>query len=139
MLILVLCLISSFALSTCFKSVFFFSSVRQRALALHATVQEKEDAVSQFCVGTNTFFKSWVIKPVRDFSELVPAKGGLNFLEKITSPPQSPGLPRPVTLTIAASVPTALVWYGWYKVDDLSFLPPLIHSLFISLSIDGTR
>eukprot|EP00596_Hydrurales_sp_CCMP1899_P006042 CAMPEP_0119051584 /NCGR_PEP_ID=MMETSP1177-20130426/73153_1 /TAXON_ID=2985 /ORGANISM="Ochromonas sp, Strain CCMP1899" /LENGTH=215 /DNA_ID=CAMNT_0007030837 /DNA_START=541 /DNA_END=1188 /DNA_ORIENTATION=+ len=39
----------------------------------------------------------------------------MTFLEKLTTPPQYPGLPRPVSLTILASVPTALGWYGFYK------------------------
>ena len=97
MLLLVLCLISGFDLSSCFKVG--VSSVRQRALTkLHATVQEKAtpDAVSQFCVGTNTFFKSLTIKPVREFAEIIPAKGGMNFLESIfqgvptAGPPTAP-------------------------------------------------
>jgi len=33
----------------------------------------------------------------------------------ITTPPESPGVPRGVSLTILASVPTALGWYGYYK------------------------
>jgi hypothetical protein len=33
----------------------------------------------------------------------------------ITAPPQSPGRPRPLWLVIAASIPTGLVWYGYYK------------------------
>ena len=35
--------------------------------------------------------------------------------ERLTSPPCTPGLSRPVWLVIAASVPTALGWYGYYK------------------------
>ena len=35
--------------------------------------------------------------------------------ERLKSPPCSPGLSRPVWLVIAASVPTLLGWYGYYK------------------------
>ena len=40
---------------------------------------------------------------------------GPGFWETVKSPPEMPGLSRPVWLTIAASVPTALGWYGYYK------------------------
>ena len=40
---------------------------------------------------------------------------GLNIAQQLTSPPQVPGISRGVSLTIAASVPTALGWYGYYK------------------------
>lgn len=40
---------------------------------------------------------------------------GPNFWKTVKSPPEMPGLARPVWLTIAASVPTALGWYGYYK------------------------
>jgi hypothetical protein len=36
-------------------------------------------------------------------------------LSKLTAPPELPGIPRPVWLTILGSVPTALGWYGYYK------------------------
>jgi hypothetical protein len=38
-----------------------------------------------------------------------------NFVALATAPPQRPGLPRPLWLVIAASLPTGLVWYGYYK------------------------
>ena len=122
MVLLSVTLLSCFALSTSFK--LDVTSRRGVLTKLHATAPVKstsEDAVDQFCQFTNKFMRSLVIKPVQDFAEIVPSRNGLSFIEKITSPPQTPGLPRPVTLTIAASVPTALVWYGWYKVYRLSF------------------
>lgn len=36
-------------------------------------------------------------------------------MSKLTAPPEVPGIPRPVWLTILGSVPTALGWYGYYK------------------------
>ncbi len=38
-----------------------------------------------------------------------------DILSKLTAPPEIPGIPRPVWLTILGSVPTALGWYGYYK------------------------
>ena len=38
-----------------------------------------------------------------------------DFLSVVTAAPETPGIPRPVWLTIAASVPTGLIWYGWYN------------------------
>ena len=38
-----------------------------------------------------------------------------SFLEKVSSPPRLPMISRPAWLTIAASVPTGLAWYGFYK------------------------
>jgi hypothetical protein len=38
-----------------------------------------------------------------------------NFVALATAPPQRPGRPRPLWLVMAASLPTGLVWYGYYK------------------------
>ena len=63
--------------------------------------------------------KSLVIEPVRNYVETQPAESVVtsasNPLEKLTAPPEIPGIPRPVWLTILGSVPTALGWYGYYK------------------------
>ena len=74
------------------------------------------DLISDFCIGTNTFWRRLVIKPVLDYVELQP--GGTaksDIISKLTAPPEVPGIPRPVWLTILGSVPTALGWYGYYK------------------------
>lgn len=39
----------------------------------------------------------------------------INILSMVTSSPRIPGLPRPLWLVILASLPTGLVWYGYYK------------------------
>eukprot|EP00566_Odontella_aurita_P019940 CAMPEP_0113594418 /NCGR_PEP_ID=MMETSP0015_2-20120614/39074_1 /TAXON_ID=2838 /ORGANISM="Odontella" /LENGTH=296 /DNA_ID=CAMNT_0000501429 /DNA_START=78 /DNA_END=968 /DNA_ORIENTATION=- /assembly_acc=CAM_ASM_000160 len=71
-----------------------------------------EQLVNDFCQGTN----GCVVKPVRDYVEIKPAgSAGNDTLVKLTAPPEVPGLPRPVWLTILGSVPTALGWYGYYK------------------------
>ena len=74
-----------------------------------------DNFISDFCIGTNTFWKGLVLKRVRDFVEVRSATDHSNVFEELTSPPESPGLPRPVTLTIIGSVPTGLIWYGYYK------------------------
>jgi hypothetical protein len=63
--------------------------------------------------------KNLVIEPVRNYVETQPAESVVtstsNPLTKLTAPPEVPGIPRPVWLTILGSVPTALGWYGYYK------------------------
>ena len=73
------------------------------------------DLVDSFCRWTNSAFRNLTITPVRDYLEIIPARSNMSFLEILKSPPQYPGISRPVSLTIAASVPTALGWYGFYK------------------------
>ena len=87
-----------------------------RATALRANAID-EDAISDFCKGTNAFWKSLIIPVVRDYADVKP-KGTADvddFFGVVTAAPETPGIPRPVWLTIAASVPTGLIWYGWYK------------------------
>ena len=87
-----------------------------RSTALHANAID-EDAISDFCKGTNAFWKSLIIPVVREYADVKP-KGTADvddFFGVVTAAPETPGIPRPVWLTIAASVPTGLIWYGWYK------------------------
>lgn len=100
------------------------SSKSQRLAPCHSTTKEKtgdffkdnEQAINNFCIGTNEFWKSLVIQPVRDYVEIQPAgTAGSDILSKLTAPPEVPGIPRPVWFTILGSVPTALGWYGYYK------------------------
>ena len=78
-----------------------------------------EDMISDFCQGTNEFWKGLVIEPVKKYVEVQPAETTVTSMSdvftKLTSPPEIPGIPRPVWLTILGSVPTALGWYGYYK------------------------
>ena len=88
---------------------------------LHANAID-EDAISDFCKGTNAFWKSLIIPVVRDYADVKP-KGTADvddFFSVVTAAPETPGIPRPVWLTIAASVPTGLIWYGWYKYSASS-------------------
>lgn len=90
-------------------------AARNRAADSDTPPVKDSDFVDQFCRSTNDLFRSFTVAPVRDYLEIVPAKRHMTFLGKITTPPQYPGVSRGVSLTIAASVPTALGWYGFYK------------------------
>eukprot|EP00977_Amphora_coffeiformis_P027160 scaffold34591_cov183-Amphora_coffeaeformis.AAC.1 len=73
------------------------------------TRPQKKDLVSDFCMATNEFFKGLVVQPVRDSVQIQPAgTARSDLLSKLTAAPEVPGIPRPVWLTIAGSVPTAL-------------------------------
>ena len=95
-----------------------------RSTALHANAID-EDAISDFCKGTNAFWKSLIIPVVREYADVKP-KGTADvddFFSVVTAAPETPGIPRPVWLTIAASVPTGLIWYGWYKYSVVAASP----------------
>ena len=97
------------------------NSIRSRP-AVHSQINAKkdsDDAISDFCQGTNEFWKGLVIEPVKNYVEVQPAEttvsANTDAFTKLTAPPERPGIPRPVWLTILGSVPTGLVWYGYYK------------------------
>ena len=73
--------------------------------------------VDRFCRGTNQLFRSTVFPAVREAVDIREADddSARTYLEKALSPPTLPGRSRPASLVILASVPTALVWYGFYK------------------------
>lgn len=79
------------------------------------------DYLDIFCRGINAIMEQTVVGPVkavaqvRDALPQTSASSSDFFWRTVKSPPELPGLSRPVWLTIAASVPTALGWYGWYK------------------------
>lgn len=81
------------------------------------------DYVDIFCRGVNGLMEQSVVGPVRAVAQVRGAQPQAAttqldqemFWRTVKSPPELPGLSRPVWLTIAASVPTALGWYGWYK------------------------
>ena len=91
------------------------ASARDSADYSLLTDADGDDFVSEFCKGTNAAFEKLVLPSVREWVEIRPASNFSNDIEKMVSPPQIPGIPRPVTMTILASVPTALGWYGYYK------------------------
>lgn len=108
-------------LSDSVVSSFSPSSHRRRIKRHSSPFLAKKDGsdnfISDFCIGTNTFWKKLVIKPVRDYVDARPAEltAESSPIQTLTSPPEIPGIPRPVWLTILGSVPTGLVWYGYYK------------------------
>jgi len=60
--------------------------------------------ISNLCQGTNEFMKSTIIEPVRNFVEIQPAgTAGSGILEKLTAPPEVPGIPRPVSSVVLVS------------------------------------
>jgi hypothetical protein len=84
-----------------------------------------DDYVDQFCRFMNASFKSVTTQWVKDKVKMRPASAVSRDLAEagpfseaawpvLTSPPESPGVPRGVSLTILGSVPTALGWYGFY-------------------------
>jgi len=90
--------------------------LRKFTLSAKKEGDKYEDQINDFCQGTNNFWKSLVIEPVRNYVEIQPAgtaKG--DIWSKLTAAPEVPGIPRPVWFTILGSVPTGLGWYGYYK------------------------
>mmetsp|Transcript_8102 Transcript_8102/g.16356 ORF Transcript_8102/g.16356 Transcript_8102/m.16356 type:complete len:487 (+) Transcript_8102:93-1553(+) len=74
--------------------------------------------ISDALIETNKFFKKATIGPVRNFLSIPkdpPPASQLAPFEAALSPPTLPPIPRPVWLTISMSVPSGLLWYGYYK------------------------
>jgi hypothetical protein len=74
---------------------------------------------SSFPVDVNEFFKMPVPKPLREalsiFKETDENKLDDDIVTLMTAAPGSPGVPRPLWLVLLASLPTGLLWYGYYK------------------------
>ncbi|KAL7573861.1 hypothetical protein ACA910_012430 [Epithemia clementina (nom. ined.)] len=73
-----------------------------------------------FNVRVNEFFKQTVPPGIREkfdvrLEDAAFVRTEFDTIELLTSPPASPGVPRPLWLTILGSVPTGLLWYGFYK------------------------
>ncbi|KAG8464544.1 hypothetical protein KFE25_009912 [Diacronema lutheri] len=79
------------------------------------------DLVDRICRAVNFACRQTVVGSVRRAVALRRApeqpgeRGFAGFLAKATSPPELPPVSRPTWLVIAASVPTLLGWYGFYK------------------------
>ena len=90
--------------------------IKEDGKLLSTFIKDNEDSIDEFCRGTNDFWKQFVIEPVLNYVEIQPGGTAKNdIISKLTAPPEIPGIPRPVWLTILGSVPTALGWYGYYK------------------------
>jgi len=70
-------------------------------------------------IGLNNYFKEPVPPFIKDTVAIVKVnddeKDKFGAITQIMSPPQYPGVPRPLWAVIASSIPTGLVWYGYYK------------------------
>jgi hypothetical protein len=76
-------------------------------------------AQQSFPADVNEFFKKPVPKPLREALSIFEDRDE-NMLDDdivtlITAAPGSPGFPRPLWLVLFASLPTGLLWYGYYK------------------------
>ena len=90
------------------------SDVDRRALQASSS-SANADAISDFCIGTNEFWSQFVVEPFKSIAEIRPkGTAGTGFFDVGTAAPETPqGIPRPVWLTILASAPSGLIWYGW--------------------------
>ena len=73
-----------------------------------------------FNVRVNEFFKQAVPLPVLEklsvHREMMPGSQlKSDVISRLTASPGDPGVPRPLWLVILGSVPTGLLWYGYYK------------------------
>ena len=70
-------------------------------------------------VKVNQFFQDPVPKFLQELLTLKndsqPPRHDFDFMELLTAPPTKPGIPRPLWLVCLASIPTGLLWYGYYK------------------------
>jgi hypothetical protein len=79
------------------------------------SLSTSDKLIDSFCRFMNDAFRNLTIEHVRSYVAMIPSRSNMSFIETITTPPQYPGVPRPVSLTIIASIPTFLGWYGYYK------------------------
>jgi len=90
----------------------------QEEVASTATPSTPSPLISEALIQTNKIFEKATIPPVRNFLS-IPSDPSphsrLDPLEAALSPPTLPPIPRPVWLTISMSIPTGLLWYGYYK------------------------
>lgn len=74
------------------------------------------EAETSFNVKVNEFFKKPVPPAVLEYISLRKVdQVKEDVFGKLTSPPGEPGVPRPLWLVILGSVPSGLLWYGYYK------------------------
>ena len=98
-------------------------STRPLLLLLHTVAAFKNTGILQkpvdkFCRGTNELMRATVFPNIRDTVDIRPAASATEqrtYIQKALSPPELPGISRPTSMVILASVPTALIWYGFYK------------------------
>lgn len=94
--------------------------VRKTLLGDSSTVRRsvnRKEADISFNVKLNDFFRDPLPEQVTEKVAIssTAANDANNVVSTILSPPGSPGVPRPLSTVIVASIPTGLVWYGYYK------------------------
>lgn len=83
-------------------------------LPLSSALSTKTPIEESFNVKLNNFFRAPVPEAIRQQLS-VQKVDDLSPWSMSTASPGTPGVPRPLWLVILASVPTGLVWYGYYK------------------------
>jgi hypothetical protein len=74
------------------------------------------EASTSWNVQINDFFTKPVPPAVLDYIALRKVNNvEEGVIGKLTSPPGEPGVPRPLWVVILGSVPSGLLWYGYYK------------------------
>lgn len=100
------------------------SFVLQRPQPCHRQISTSLAAVKEesFSVQLNEFFKGPVPKPIKKSLSLYyengqnnPQEQNLDTISLLTASPSVPGCPRPLWLVVLGSLPTGLLWYGYYK------------------------
>lgn len=106
-------------LSSCFEAPSASTSRRSGVSEVLAkAANDQIDSTPAFAVQVNEFFRRPVPSFIREYLEnasLEETATVPSTWETIVSPPTVPGVPRPLWIVILASVPTGLVWYGYYK------------------------
>jgi hypothetical protein len=88
----------------------------------------EDDYVDKFCRFMNAAVEQTVFGPVRQYLQLRPAQPQGGFWETIKSPPELPGLSRPLGLVLQASVPSLLFWYLYYLFSVCARAAPAVAS-----------
>lgn len=99
------------------------SSVLRTKLSLKVSVasnaNDKEITEEMpFQVKLNEFFKRPVPPPIRQSVSLhheINPENEFDAVTMLTAAPSAPGYPRPLWLVLLGSLPSGLLWYGYYK------------------------
>ena len=77
------------------------TSIKETKKMENKKKENQEKLLSDFCQGTNEFFKTkLVIKPVRDYVQIQPSgTSDTDILSKLKAPPEVPGISRPVSIS----------------------------------------
>lgn len=115
-----LCLLSALKGEAFTFSTSILYNYRQKNQLLNVRLDRTNVYAQQsFPVVVNEFFKKSVPKPLSEalsiFIETDENMLDDDIVTLMTAAPGSPGVPRPLWLVLLASLPTGLLWYGYYK------------------------